>query len=267
MGLFTNNKKACPICGEGTPRLLATQIADNTPLCSDCAAKISMVNTKVSQLSVEALKEHLAKREENAKYLEDTFRPNKKIPIGWTKLNVDEGNKMFTIPLNICGDTKNPPVFKFEELIGYELFEDEYVIERFNRGDMAPLYTPIAYTPMFRANYNDKDETPQNISRSFRLKLYLSNPCWDMVESSGGTASGSELNFQRDYNKHLSELRMVTTAIAAIIGVGVVSEIGNTEHSNVNNIADDLKKFKELLDGGIITQEEFNAKKKQLLDI
>ena len=31
--------------------------------------------------------------------------------------------------------------------------------------------------------------------------------------------------------------------------------------------ADELKKYKELLDSGIITQEEFNAKKKQLLGL
>ena len=31
--------------------------------------------------------------------------------------------------------------------------------------------------------------------------------------------------------------------------------------------ADELKKFKELLDNGIITQEEFDAKKKQLLGL
>jgi hypothetical protein len=31
--------------------------------------------------------------------------------------------------------------------------------------------------------------------------------------------------------------------------------------------ADELKKFKELLDMGVITQEEFNAKKKQLLGL
>ncbi len=31
--------------------------------------------------------------------------------------------------------------------------------------------------------------------------------------------------------------------------------------------ADELKKFKELLDAGVITQEEFDAKKKQLLGI
>ena len=31
--------------------------------------------------------------------------------------------------------------------------------------------------------------------------------------------------------------------------------------------ADELKKFKELLDSGVITQEEFDAKKKQLLGL
>jgi hypothetical protein len=31
--------------------------------------------------------------------------------------------------------------------------------------------------------------------------------------------------------------------------------------------ADEIKKFKELLDGGAITQEEYDAKKKQLLGL
>ena len=37
--------------------------------------------------------------------------------------------------------------------------------------------------------------------------------------------------------------------------------------SNVISSADEIKKYKELLDSGIITQEEFENKKKQLLDI
>jgi len=104
MGLFSNNKKPCPICGEATPRLLATKIADNTPICSDCGVKISMVNTQVSQLSVEALRAHLAMREENKHCLESDFRPTRIIPIGFTELNIDEAGEVFTIPLHMCGD-------------------------------------------------------------------------------------------------------------------------------------------------------------------
>ena len=48
-----------------------------------------------------------------------------------------------------------------------------------------------------------------------------------------------------------------------------LAEIRNGISNTVQAIssADELKKFKELLDMGIITQEEFDAKKKQLLDL
>ena len=39
MGLFTNNKKLCPVCGKPTPRLLATTV-EGIPICKGmCAAK------------------------------------------------------------------------------------------------------------------------------------------------------------------------------------------------------------------------------------
>ena len=42
----------------------------------------------------------------------------------------------------------------------------------------------------------------------------------------------------------------------------VVQQQGST-----NSVADEIMKFKELLDKGVITQEEFEAKKKQLLNL
>lgn len=42
---------------------------------------------------------------------------------------------------------------------------------------------------------------------------------------------------------------------------------GVTQIIQQNSTADELKKFKELLDMGVITQEEFDAKKKQLLGL
>ena len=43
-------------------------------------------------------------------------------------------------------------------------------------------------------------------------------------------------------------------------------KVDNTENKEVNNsVADEIKKFKELLDTGAITQKEFDKKKKELL--
>ena len=49
----------------------------------------------------------------------------------------------------------------------------------------------------------------------------------------------------------------------------LLSNIQTTSPQNgdSSNSADELKKFKELLDDGIITQEEFDAKKKQILGL
>ena len=41
----------------------------------------------------------------------------------------------------------------------------------------------------------------------------------------------------------------------------------NSSNSNNNSAADELKKFKELLDAGVINEEEFNKKKKELLNL
>lgn len=262
MGLFSNNKKPCPICGEATPRLLATKIADKTPICSDCSRKISMADKQVDELSAEGLKEHLALREENAKYLESSFRANRKIPVGYTNLNIDGANKVFTIPLNMCGDTKNPPVFQFGELEGYELRGDSGLVERFDKGDPAPQFIPLVYRPM--VVFREKDEKPQNETYGFTLILYLSNPCWDKVESSAGSVSAGAHYIHHEINSHLEQLRVVTEALTEIMGSG--GKAGGVQ-SSADSTVGDIKKFKELLDGGIITQEEFDAKKKQLLGI
>jgi predicted Zn-dependent peptidase len=40
-----------------------------------------------------------------------------------------------------------------------------------------------------------------------------------------------------------------------------------TQTTNTLSVADELKKFKELLDMGAITQDEFDTKKKELLGL
>ena len=41
MGLFSNNKKLCPICGSPTPRLLATK-SEGQPICKECDSQIDV---------------------------------------------------------------------------------------------------------------------------------------------------------------------------------------------------------------------------------
>ena len=58
--------------------------------------------------------------------------------------------------------------------------------------------------------------------------------------------------------------------VACIIMQDKINTLCTCKNINIKELpqtADELKKYKELLDSGVITQEEFDAKKKQLLDL
>ena len=258
MGLFSNDKKPCPLCGKGTPKLLATKIANETPICSKCSKNVSMEDSQVEELSVEGLKEHLAMREENAKYLENVFRPTKEIEVGMTSLNIDETNQVFTIPLIICGDLDNPPVFKFEELIGYELLAESQVVERFHKGDVSPQYIPMVFRTLTRML--DVNAIALDMHCSFSLILYLSNPCWSKVTSSAGSVPHKG-GIKRKIDLHLDELQIVTDALLEIME----SSARGGSRGSTESEEEELIKFKELLVGGVITQEEFDEKERELM--
>lgn len=58
-----------------------------------------------------------------------------------------------------------------------------------------------------------------------------------------------------------------STNISEITKEELMKEQNNNSVSSTTSLADELKKFKELLDMGAITQEEFDAKKKELLGL
>jgi len=254
MGLFSNDKKPCPVCGKGTPKLLATKIADETPICSACAEKVSIEESQLEVLSAEGLKEHLAMREENAKYIKNVFRPTKEIKVDGDSLNIDEINRAFTIPVHTWDD--NPPVFQFDELIGYELLAKPRVVERFHKGDASPEYIPIVFGE-FSVLFRD-DVIALSSPCSFLLILYLTNPCWSKLEVKAGAVYPKHGGMKSKVYGQLDELQTVTAALLDIMGYSA------GDGASTNSAARERIKFQELLDGGIITQEEFDEKEREL---
>ena len=52
MGLFSNNKKPCPICGNATPRLLPTKV-EGVPICKECDKKIDLPNGVLDSMTLD----------------------------------------------------------------------------------------------------------------------------------------------------------------------------------------------------------------------
>ena len=71
MGLFSNNKKVCPLCGNPTPRLLALKVED-TPLCKECERKIDLPQGAINEMNLEQVKQYMEIYDQNEE-LRDSF--------------------------------------------------------------------------------------------------------------------------------------------------------------------------------------------------
>ena len=96
------------------------------------------------------------------------------------------------------------------------------------------------------------------------------NVLGEVASSTGGI--GSSVNSRQSENTVIVKNRAddaILRQIKTFIEETKERAIANQGQINIQQVsaADELKKFKDLLDSGIITQEEFDAKKKALLGL
>lgn len=139
-------------------------------------------------------------------------------------------------------------------------------------GDSAPSL-PYVSRPYF---------DQQLIHQGFKLELTMEHPYWDGVHSWIGDApkfddsSPSVASFMRKYDKAAEALHTLAVSLMELLCPGapeikVSSGIpagGEAARAvPVTDPVEEIKKYKALLDSGIITDEEFSAKKRQILGI
>lgn len=150
-------------------------------------------------------------------------------------------------------------LFYFDGGVGdiLEVYEDKVIIKHKGvlnffamgiKGDKTIYYTNLSSVEFKRAGF---------VSGRIQFSLLGGR------ESTGGAFSAASDENTITFGK--STLNDEAEKIAEFINrrIGLARSSG----SNMLSSADELKKFKELLDAGIISQEEFDAKKKQLLNL
>ena len=167
--------------------------------------------------------------------------------------------KTYDIPANVRK--------QYAQYTSLELYDDKMVGKGSKNGDVTWYFK----------NYMTVQWTPASVATQF-ANLVFTTP-----EGAGRLIQASNLNQAVDINRIMFCSGMFSYAIAnnyvkalyldvkrvfdeykekeseaTVAGTTVVQEA---------SAADEIKKFKELLDNGVITQEEFDAKKKQLLGL
>lgn len=210
------------------------QLAENSRFCTRCGSPVVNANTPINA-PVPAV----------ANSAPEGFAPNTLIQV-------------YVIPEQV-----KKQLAKYHVL---ELYSDRLIGKGSQNGD-------ITY---FFKNYIGITWTPASIATQFAQLVFLT------PENSSNFVSANNLNSIVDMNKipfcsgmfSYQEANNYTKMLYLDIKAAMdrfkeyESTAATTQRVQVNvSSADELKKFKELLDAGVITQEEFEAKKRQLLGL
>ena len=291
MGLFTK-KDPCAICGGKVKGLFPGKI-DGQYICNDCYGLVDLPDGSLSHMSVENFKAYMAFREENQQ-LKAQFQITREVDFGWfdTKFVFDANNRLLCMSKDL-----DKTIFEGKQIKSFIIKEDSAPIFECSAAGFIryPSTVPerlqmmLPQIQMFRmqlerqrATQDEKDDLHFDIPEPFKMfnvEIRFDHPYWDVI-----TADKEGPNFSNNYPDGNDYLRDYNTAFAAIeqlamtlkevafpdvpeqtAGSGVVMS-ASAPAANVDAVAE-IKRYKELMEQGVITEEEFTAKKKQLLGI
>lgn len=300
MGLFSK-KPPCPICGGKISWLLPSKI-EGEYICGTCNSKIDMESDKASLLTMQGFKEYLGFYDKN-QLLKDKFVISQRIDFGlWdTKIIFDYQNNMFCMSKN-----PDKTIFEGKHLRSFTIKEDssplfEGSAEGIGRYAstvperamaMAPQIAQFMMNRQMARSLDKMDDGKENRStprpvfnipepfRAFNVELHFDHPYWTVIKCE---MDGPRFNNQRpdvneyirSYQHSMEELEKLVTALKTVafpdtpeqsIGTGT-AQSAYTISASPKDAIEEIKKYKVLMEEGIISQQEFDAKKRQLLGI
>lgn len=259
MGLFT--KKVCPICNNQVKGVLNVVIKDRIQLCSDCSKKVDMDLPMLPLQTLDNIKEHLSFREENQLVFQN-FNTTYEVNCGGVWFREDANLKKWYFSFE--KQPVNPTLFDYNDVIDYAITENGETISKGGLGSAVAGGILFGGVGAIAGGIVGKKKNKQVIqSMQLRIsfnhkyrKQYLLN-----IIPGGSNIKANSFT----YNSYKSQANNVSSFLDNIINQGKLNQQFVTTQQISG--ADEILKYKELLDGGIITREEFEIKKRQLLEM
>lgn len=303
MGLFSSKKKLCPVCKEPTPKLFSTKV-EGMPICKECSSKVDLPEGVLDQMSLADFFDYLNCYEENQRW-RDCFSDTYSHFFGFTSghFTEDEKNRLFKLRADKNAFAMQASQLKSFRILedAQVLFESSGNVLRYYNStvpqrltEMVPL---ISQFVLQRREYDLLEEKAKQEGtqlrhgrpyfempvpfRHFYVELTLNHPYWKSyrweMSGPGLDRDYPNIDFYRDtYERQTKDLYELACHLMDLICPGAPKVCGNDEVAFIQSmqqivveadVTEQLKKYKALLDAGVLTEEEFTAKKKQLLGI
>ncbi|HBF3279853.1 SHOCT domain-containing protein [Clostridioides difficile] len=257
MGLF-GSKENCCICGEKGKQ----KIVDGW-LCKDCFKKYAVAtfipgnNNLYCEMPTKAEVEKAIELKIISKKDSENFKATKKIA---KFIEFDDDSKRFVVLNGFDRERMNLNVYNYSDIIEYELLENGETVTKGGVGRALAGGALFGATGAIVGGVTAKRTTKAFID-SLKIKITLnnlSNPNVYVNLIQLKTKSNSSI-----YKMAYSSAQEILSILAIIVKDNEAVNIQN----NSSDVIQQVKGLKELLDLGAITEEEFNTKKKELLNL
>ncbi len=261
MGLFS--RKTCAFCG-GRVGILGYRIANDQYMCSDCRLKCTpgLPGDQISHMDTAAIRDNMAVMEEACRFYREQFRTSKRFCTGARRdkpvMLVDEHHDCW-----VNAEEREPYILRLSDILNYSIRLSTSEKDK----DKTDLFD------LFREDYGDRyPEIPscpwgESVTGIY-FTVHLADNSLGVTEVDmdlfPGLFSGQDdlraaydcaheiFQFLSDYQ--LSGRDRLTVPASPVPQTGAEMFIA-------------LEKLNELLQKGILTQAEFDAKKKQILGL
>lgn len=251
MGFFTHEK--CAICNEKVGTFTSIYLNEGVFICSSCAKKAglsdSFPESSLKVLSINEIKDRINVLTKDKDDNLERIRNFKTTTQFDNDIWFDDENKWFVIPR--YGEINDCYVFKYDDVACVEVIEDGDV--KYKSGD----------------NIDNNEFFINDVSTKFlckRLQIKVTTKKDNIKEFYISFVDGEVSRESERYKRIVRDIKSIILKFQHIINgdeIKIEPEVKKIDYS----VADEIKKFKELLDMNAITQEEFDMKKKELLNL
>lgn len=259
MGMFSTGI-VCSVCGKET-KIMSYKFADGV-LCGDCLKLTTYtLASPIKKITIDDVKQNIAKQNEN-KIAVQAFNPTKVIG-GY--IQFDEEKRQWLVPDGFGGKVKNPKIYKFEDIVEYELLEDGDSVTKGGLGRAVAGGLLLGGVGAIVGGVTGKRKS-KSVINSLKVKITVNdfqNPAVyiNLIQTATKSSSFIYKSCYQSAQQIMSTLALIQNQIES------EQSAKSSETQQSVSVADEILKYKQLMDIGAISQEEFDQKKKQLLNL
>ncbi len=247
--MLGRKKETCCICNqnEGHKKILDGMVCKGC--ISKCGAFLCTLNWK--SIPSDRIKQAITANEMNQKRL-NIFRATNSFE---KYIDIDENNRLWKSSAFMPNI-----VFSYDDIINYELLEDGESVTNGGLGSAVVGGAVFGGVGAIVGSNIGSKKTKKEISE-YRIKIVTNNICFPEIYINflaGGIKIKSSSLLYKTYTCNAQR-------VLSLLNI-ITSNSPNIQECPAS-AADEIKKYNDLLNDGIITQEEFDAKKKQLLNL